>query len=243
MTWSVPSSEPMTESGLPTSVNRSDHIKRIGGVSPIAADGGFGPMDVDESEEETTGSDGDDLDEATEADADEGFGEDFDEFEAGAADEDFGDFDEGFQQPSIPDGDLDQTQPSTLPVHSPQPSISPYVSIRYSFTQYMTSMQRVTRNILELISFVKASPRFQRIGYLGRYYSSYESVFRRHVPHHQRRASPCSAAAFQPKLDFHRPKPFSLVPARCSSTLTTAKLGAVSHPPPLSCFSRCTGRS
>ena len=150
MIWSVPSSEPMTESGLPTPVNRSKPTKPVEGVSPIAADGGFGPMDIDEDERGITGSDGGDLGEVTGADADEGFGEDFDEFEAGAADDDFGDFDEGFEQPSIPDENLGQAQSPIPPVHSPQPLMSPYVSRQYSFSQSMNSMQCITRNVYKL---------------------------------------------------------------------------------------------
>lgn len=85
----------MTESGLPTSsLNRSNTPMTRTGVSFIAADGGFGPMNGKAIE---AGSD------QSKADADaEGVGDDFDEFEVGAINDDFGDFDEEFQQPPSP---------------------------------------------------------------------------------------------------------------------------------------------
>lgn len=85
--------------------------------SPIAADGGFGPMAYEES---TTGPSKSLQTEASESDeeADEALGDDFDDFEAGAADEDFGDFDEPAPEPPKPE--------------PPPVSKSPFVS-RYIF--------------------------------------------------------------------------------------------------------------
>ena len=134
----------MTESDLPTSsLNRSTRLAfgarrpSLEGASPIAADGGFGPMTYDkdkekeeedmehvehvEDVEENSGDANADLE------ADDGFGDDFADFEAGAGDDDFGDFDDGFQQPSEPSAAEKQapTQPS-----APSP-VSPFVSSTY----------------------------------------------------------------------------------------------------------------
>ena len=115
----------MTRSGLPTSsLSRSTRLafgerrQSLEGTSPIAADGGFGPMNYDEEE--------DDSDEVTkqaktgaaedeESESDEGFGDDFDDFEAGAGDDDFGDFDEGFQQPTESQTQRAEVEPSKPP--------------------------------------------------------------------------------------------------------------------------------
>ena len=139
-----PSSERLTESGWPTSFEyRSSHINRLTphspteGASPIAADGGFGPMHYDEDEDEEE-YDEDDNDEQsiphrqereeaqieapnhrlTDDKDTEDIGDDFDDFEEGeeATDEDFGDFDDGFQEPvetSAPDPPK-QSQPSPI---------------------------------------------------------------------------------------------------------------------------------
>lgn len=125
----------MTESDLPTnSMSRSKLAKptrqqpTIAGASPIAADGGFGPMDYDESEDEIAASEKDGADESADVEGDEGFAEDFDDFKAGAEDEDFGDFDEGFQQPQVTEEVSEQRQPPTPPIQSLPPSVSPFVS-------------------------------------------------------------------------------------------------------------------
>ncbi|MCJ1402075.1 hypothetical protein MMC11_005294 [Xylographa trunciseda] len=82
------------------------------GASPIAADGGFGPMDYEYDEEDD--NDNDEVDsgfnvqtEIMKPDADhhqsipeddeESIGDEFDDFEEGAAVDDFGDFDNGSQ--------------------------------------------------------------------------------------------------------------------------------------------------
>lgn len=123
----------MTESDLPTSLSRSrlSQPKRqkptIEAASPIAADGGFGPMYDDESEEESDES-ADTVEEIAQKDVDDGFGDDFDDFEAGAGDEDFGEFDEGFQQPSTPDGEFEEPEPPPPSIQPLPPSISLSVS-------------------------------------------------------------------------------------------------------------------
>ena len=100
----------------------------IEGASPIAADGGFGPMDHEESEDESIESKHDDDTHDTEVDAGEGFGDDFDDFEAGAENEDFGDFDEGFEQTPRSDGESAETEPSPPSIQSLPPSKCPFVS-------------------------------------------------------------------------------------------------------------------
>ena len=95
-------------------------------ASPIAADGGFGPMSYEDSEEESVGSNHDEVD--TETDTGEDFGDDFDDFEAGAGDEDFGDFDEGFEQPSTTNEEPVETVSSIPSAQSLPPSVSPFVS-------------------------------------------------------------------------------------------------------------------
>ena len=135
------SSEPMTESDLPTSsVNRSTRLAfgarrpYLEGTSPIAADGGFGPMfhsndDEEAEEEQQQQEDEEEISKDANADleAGDGFGDDFDDFEAGAGDDDFGDFDEGFQQPSGPSAAEKQTSPQPS---APSP-VSPFVSSTY----------------------------------------------------------------------------------------------------------------
>ena len=97
-------------------------------ASPIAADGGFGPMHYEESEDESVESKHDEVDYDTDADVDEGFGDDFDEFEAGSDNEDFGDFDDGFEQPLIVDEAPAETDPPLNIGQSLPPLTSPFVS-------------------------------------------------------------------------------------------------------------------
>ena len=140
-----PSSERLTESGWPTSYeNRSSHINRLAPhsptaeASPIAADGGFGPMHYDEESDEEE-SDEDDSDEqpiphrqeeeahieapndtpTDDKDA-EDIGDDFDDFEEGeeAMDEDFGDFDDGFQEPAETSAPDPPKQSQPVPITS-----------------------------------------------------------------------------------------------------------------------------
>ena len=97
-------------------------------TSPIAADGGFGPMDYEESEDDSVEMETENASNNTEVDGGEGFGEDFDEFEAGAENEEFGDFDEGFEQPPLTDEESPETDPPPPSVVSLPPPTSPFVS-------------------------------------------------------------------------------------------------------------------
>ncbi|KAL8745650.1 MAG: hypothetical protein Q9190_002227 [Brigantiaea leucoxantha] len=86
--------------------------------SPIAADGGFGPMTYDESEndpgEQPAEPPETDIVKDTEA-ADETFGDDFDDFEVEAAgEEEFGDFDEADTEP--PKSELPSVSKSPFPI-------------------------------------------------------------------------------------------------------------------------------
>ena len=105
----------------------------VAGVSPIAADGGFGPMDDEESEAEEEhfqiDNNHNDTQDNTSSPAAEGFGDDFDDFEAGAENEDFGDFDNGFQQPVESDEELEETESPARPIQSIPQFTSPFVSI------------------------------------------------------------------------------------------------------------------
>ncbi|MCJ1396434.1 hypothetical protein MMC18_009324 [Xylographa bjoerkii] len=101
-----------------SSVNRSSNFDRLEprppamGTSPIAADGGFGPMDYEYDEEDDNeineverGFDGQteimnldaDHNESSAEDDEESIGDEFDDFEEGATIDDFGDFDNGPQ--------------------------------------------------------------------------------------------------------------------------------------------------
>ena len=122
------SSEPMTESDR-SKLSKPKRTKPpIEDASPIAADGGFGPMNYEESEDESVESEHDKAPNDTETDANEGFGDDFDNFEAGAENEDFGDFDEGFEQPPVRDEEPAETDPPAPSGQSLPPSTSPFVS-------------------------------------------------------------------------------------------------------------------
>lgn len=97
----------------------------VEGASPIAADGGFGPMDSEDTEDEDVGHEQGDTN--VHANADDGFGEGFDDFEAGTEDEDFGDFDEGVEESSAPDEEHARAEPSAQPVHSLPSSATSFV--------------------------------------------------------------------------------------------------------------------
>ncbi|KAI4224449.1 MAG: hypothetical protein L6R36_004647 [Xanthoria steineri] len=82
-------------SSLPSPKPRPSAIRRD---SPIAADGGFGPMpSSDDDASDGASSDGQEPHHTI---AGEGLGDDFDDFEAQGDDDDFGDFDDGFEQSS-----------------------------------------------------------------------------------------------------------------------------------------------
>ena len=129
------SSEPLTESGGPNrsrpKQTRSKSVVSM--ASPIAADGGFGQMESDESEkseeaEEPEEAEGDkdaqsdvmEPEHEIAVDVEDGLGDDFDDFEAGAQDEDFGEFDDGEES--------EQIEPEVPSTHSPPALESPFVS-------------------------------------------------------------------------------------------------------------------
>lgn len=123
----MPFRERLTEPGLPTSsLNRStlsmttSQPPSMRVKSPIAADGGFGPMDDEDPEGEGLESD---VNTNADNEIEEGIGEDFDDFEAGAVDEDFGDFNEEFEKPPS------SKQRTNEPASSDQAPISPFVSM------------------------------------------------------------------------------------------------------------------
>ena len=130
---SVRFSEPMTRSGLPTSLSRSklSSPQRTGAIadstSPIAADGGFGPMEDDQPEDEDNDTIDEDDHPKPAIDTNEEVGEEFDDFEAGDEVDDFGEFDDGFQESSTIESDSKEEKPSTPPVQSLS-QVSPYVS-------------------------------------------------------------------------------------------------------------------
>ena len=150
----------MTESGWPTSSEtRSLYSHRLAprlpseGTSPIAADGGFGPMDYDEDEdeeeeeeerrayihrEEKSAVREHEIQDGSAEDQGGGeVGDDFDDFEEGgeAADDDFGDFDDGFQEPE--EASVPEPPPQSLPV-----PITPLVSRTHSNQIYSSQTTR-----------------------------------------------------------------------------------------------------
>ena len=104
----------------PSYFERLGHAPSVDGNSPIAPDGGFGPMHYSEDDDEDEDNesqeeevvnkhkyeDNDQDDDETDEDGeegDEGFGDDFDDFEEGAQADDFDDFDNDFQEPMEPE--------------------------------------------------------------------------------------------------------------------------------------------
>ena len=101
--------EPMTKLGTRSQFSRPQlNGQHTESISPIAADGGFGPMGSDESEEDSTEADVSSIEkherehEHAAEEAENAFGDEFDDFEEGDDDEDFGEFDEMPNQKSIP---------------------------------------------------------------------------------------------------------------------------------------------
>lgn len=149
------SSEPMTDPGLPTSsLSRSTRLAfgerrpSLEGTSPIAADGGFGPMSYEEDEDGSE-KDKNQVEYTNEPDEEpeliEGFGDDFEDFEAGAGDDDFGDFDEGFQQPSEPQiepKDVEQPRPPAPAPESPFVSSCTLIALRLLYMMYLIMNER-----------------------------------------------------------------------------------------------------
>ena len=110
----------------------------MSGSSPIAADGGFGPMDSDTEDEHESIDSSIVHEEVQVAEfielADEGFGDDFDDFEAGVEAEDFGEFDEGIQQTQSPKFQTLRKEAQAPPLQSlPVPQI-PFVSASHTTT-------------------------------------------------------------------------------------------------------------
>lgn len=97
------------------------------GASPIAADGGFGPLKGEAIEAESDHS-GADADAIVDDEFEEGVGDDFDAFEAGAIDDDFGDFDEEFQQlPSPTNPDPERASSDAAHVSYTSPFVSRFI--------------------------------------------------------------------------------------------------------------------
>ncbi|KAL8750608.1 MAG: hypothetical protein Q9199_006952 [Rusavskia elegans] len=104
-------------SSLPSPKPRPSAIRRD---SPIAADGGFGPMPSnDDGASDGVSSDGQEPHHTT---AGDGLGDDFDDFEAQGDDDDFGDFDDGFElssaTPELAAPELPSFSKSPFPVLS-----------------------------------------------------------------------------------------------------------------------------
>ena len=106
----------------------------MGRSSPIAADGGFGPMDADDLEDATTESEhtADQNDDNPPAEVEEGFGDDFDDFEAGAENGDFGDFDEAMPHSSSTDAKASKSRQEATTIQSFPPADIPFVSRTYA---------------------------------------------------------------------------------------------------------------
>lgn len=119
------------------------------GTSPIAADGGFGPMksEVIEAESHQSETDADAIaDEELEA----GAGDDFDDFEASAIDDDFGDFDEEFQQPPSPTiPDPEEASSNSAHVSSASPFVSRFI-IKLMLMYYLMPSLSLFENLADL---------------------------------------------------------------------------------------------
>lgn len=126
-------SEPLTESGLPTRSQPKQKRSRsvVDVTSPMAADGGFGQMGSDESEDEvdpTPMPREQDEERIEYSENDQGLGDDFDDFEAGTIDEDFGDFDDGDAPELEPEPEPEPVEPAVPSLPSLPPIESHLVS-------------------------------------------------------------------------------------------------------------------
>ena len=141
----------------PSYFDEIGHVPLAKGTSPIAPDGGFGPMHYSEDDDEDD-EDEDDEDQIKEEEEehnqdehevedrnsvgenedeeDGGFGDDFDDFEEGAQAEDFEDFEDEFQQPGKPE--------QIPPVRQAVTSIAPSYVSRY------VAPKRIDQNILHI---------------------------------------------------------------------------------------------
>ncbi|KAL8766507.1 MAG: hypothetical protein Q9209_006723 [Squamulea sp. 1 TL-2023] len=120
-------------SSLPTPKPRPSAVRRD---SPIAADGGFGPM---------PGND----DEVSDKASDDGLREEYNNFEAEDDDDDFGDFDDGFEQPT--------TAPE--PARPELPSISKFPFVSSTSEPHLNALfPKTTSRLLPPPSLPTGSP-------------------------------------------------------------------------------------
>ncbi|KAL8853558.1 MAG: hypothetical protein Q9221_001544 [Calogaya cf. arnoldii] len=118
-------------SSLPSPKPRPSAIRRD---SPIAADGGFGPMPSnDDGASDGASSDEQEPHHTT---AGDGFGDDFVDFEAQGDDDDFGDFDDGFEQPS--------TAPEPAAPEMPSFPKSPFPALSFDAFTSLNNLSKAT---------------------------------------------------------------------------------------------------
>ena len=246
----------MTDSGLPTSsLSRSTHLTfrerrpSLEGTSPIAADGGFGPMDYDEDQD---GSERDTKETATntrqeeDIETEDGCGDEFDEFEAGAGDDDFGDFDEGFQQTSETPIEQERPEPQRPPAPVPEsPFVSSYtlaIPTTYILYHLPFALDRTPADPPFFVAPNRLLVPFQ----LGRPNRSHKLPPRRHIPFHQRRRlflppRPHPLRNIQPNIP-NPPLRLPLGPTCCPTPSPATQLGPLPDSPPLPRLPRCTRR-
>ncbi|MCJ1479198.1 hypothetical protein MMC13_007882 [Lambiella insularis] len=144
--------------GWPTSsVNRSSHFDRLvpkypnNGISPIAADGGFGPMDYDEDDnlgdeeqdykQKTTSPEmADDYHNSSPGEDVEDLADEFDDFEEGAAVYNFGDFNETLQPPDVVEDIQQDPLKQTFHTH-----MTPFPVIDFSGLKSLDDIIEATR--------------------------------------------------------------------------------------------------
>ena len=159
------SSERLTGSGWPTSsFNRSSYFEYSGpkstvrGHSPIAADGGFGPMDYEEDDNNNEDLIHQQAHEGKSNATNAGVGDDFDDFEEGAEAEDFGEFDDGFQLPE--EHDEEGSHESEVQDQSLPPKITPLVSSVVVLSNALASSDtiiHITRSRLRLMHDIQVA--------------------------------------------------------------------------------------
>lgn len=233
--------------------------------SPIAADGGFGPMEYDEDDDEEENDDDDDEDdedgnnqeepkkivmdsgnagEDGSDDEESGFGDDFDDFEEGAETADFGDFNDSYPDPAAVEEDEEQ-----LDSDQPIPSLeSPFVSSNYipdviSSSSTVSSLRKREVHQANHPVTILASTRLL-ISQIPRFdYRSNGSAPIHYLPRHQ--IPPTATSTTPAHLQLHLsygPIPISLVPTGGPAAPPTTQLGPLSHPPFISRLPRRTRR-